>query len=60
MKQIKNTKPKTLSILLSPEELNMIELIKKTYIRKTFSDTVRFLLVQESKKILDSRATIGA
>lgn len=40
------------SIWVTPDELQMIELIKHKYQRKTYSDLLRFLIYQENEKIL--------
>lgn len=41
-----------ISIWATDDELSLIDAIKEHYQRNTYADTLRFLIVQESQKIL--------
>jgi len=43
---------KTYSIRATPEEQHLIDLVKQKTKRLTFSDLVRYLLIQEAEKFL--------
>jgi len=43
---------KHISLFATDEEWNMFEAIKRYHLRKTDSDTLRFLIKQEAEKIL--------
>lgn len=45
-----------LSLQATEEEVKLFELIKEHHQRKSDSDMIRFLIVQESKKILSQNS----
>lgn len=48
---------KTFAFVATPEEQRIVELVKRSLKRKTYSDLIRFLLVREAEKILPNRTT---
>ena len=59
-KRIVKTKDlKHISLFATCEEWNMFEAIKRYHLRKTDSDTLRFLIKQEAEKILANSTPNG-
>lgn len=58
-----NTKQKpqrrSISYAASPEEMNMLEQIKTFHKRKTYTDAIRLLIMNEAEKILSQNCTIA-
>ena len=52
-------KTKNISIYVTPEELKYLEAIKTKYLRKSFADTLRILIVMEGQKILHQNNPTG-
>ena len=48
-----------LSLQATEEEVRLFELIKEHYQRKSDSDMIRFLIIQESKKILNQNTAMA-
>ena len=57
---MKKIKHKNLSLYATPEEVKKVKLIGAYHSRRTFSDTMRFLIQQESEKILSASANTSA
>ena len=47
-----------LALQATEEEIKLFELIKEHHQRKSDSDMIRFLIIQESKKILNQNSGI--
>ena len=59
-KRIEKTKDlKHISLFATSEEWSMFEAIKHYHLRKTDSDTLRFLIKQEAEKILSNPTPNG-
>lgn len=52
-------KTKNISIYVTPEELQYLEAIKAKYLRRSFADTIRVLILTEGQKILHQNNPIG-
>ncbi|MBQ7731566.1 MAG: hypothetical protein IJT68_07005 [Lentisphaeria bacterium] len=49
---VKKEKKHVVTFAATKSEMKMIELIRKTLRRKTYTDTIRVLIMKESEKIL--------
>ena len=48
-----------IGIYATPEELALLNSLKKHYLRRTLADTLRYLIVSEGQKILPRNTQIG-
>lgn len=55
----KQSEMKHISLFATDEEWSMFEAIKRHHLRKTDSDTVRFLIKQEAEKIFSKDTPNG-
>lgn len=58
-KTAKQSEMKHISLFATDEEWDMFEAIKRHHLRKTDSDTIRFLIRQEAEKILAANMPNG-
>lgn len=49
-----NMERRNLTIYVNNDELAQIEVIRKRHLRRTYADTLRFLIAQEAEKILSN------